>query len=102
MRICENIRRARGESGKTQQEMADLLKIKRTTYGKYEQDRIPDIQTLIAIGKALNIDWTSFVKETITGDPIKPGKAGNTDIQQIKENTEATRKMVEELLKKNK
>jgi transcriptional regulator with XRE-family HTH domain len=98
--ICENIKRARIASGKTQQEMADLVNVKRSTYGKYEVSIIPDIVTLIAIGKALNIDWTSMVKETITGETIKPGTRGNSAIDRIDENTEATRKMVEELLKK--
>lgn len=98
LHICENIKIARKASGKTQQEMADQLKIKRSTYAKYELDLIPSIETLVAIGQALNIDWTSMVKETITGNPIKPGKPGYNDLQQIKENTEVTKKMVEEIL----
>jgi len=97
LHICENIKNCRKAIGKSQQEIADLLKIKRSTYGRYEIDRIPDIETLVAIGKALNIDWTSLVKETVTGEPIKPG---NPTLELIKENTEATRKMVEEILSK--
>lgn len=97
LHICENIKKVRKTTGKSQQEIADLLNIKRSTYAKYELDRIPDIETLVAIGKALNIDWTSLVKETIVGEPIKPGKPGYNDLQAIKENTEAILKELKEM-----
>ena len=85
--ICENIKKARKAFGKSQQEMADLLNVKRSTYAKWELSTIPDVLSLIEIGRVLSVDWTSLVKDTITGEPIKPG--GKTDIQQIKENTES-------------
>ena len=95
--IFENIKNARLKAGKTQQEVADLLGIKRTTYTGWESKVIPSVLDLIKLGELFSVDWTSLVKETITGEPIKPG---NSDLLAIKENTEATRLMVEELLKK--
>lgn len=80
--ICENIKRARIESGKTQQEMADLIKVGRSTYGKYEMSIIPDVLTLVEIGKALNIDWTSLVKDTIVGKSLDPNLS-DTDLLDI-------------------
>lgn len=97
LHISENIKAARKAIGKSQQEVADMVSIKRSTYAKYELNAIPDIPTLIQIAKALNVDWVSLVNETITGEPIKPG---NPDLKAIKENTEAILRELQEMKKK--
>ena len=102
--IFENIRIARKAAKKSQQEMADILKVNRSTYSNWELNTIPDVLTLIEIGKVLNVDWTSLVKETITGEAIKPGNENIKTIMEnteaIKENTEAILKAIEDLKKK--
>lgn len=101
LHICENIRNERKRLGRSQQEIADLLKVNRSTYAKYELDRVPDIETLVEIGRIFKVDWTSFVKETITGEPLKPGTyRTNPDIMQIKEVVERTEANTDSLLKR--
>lgn len=97
--ICENIKRVRTQAGKSQQEMSELLNVKRSTYAKWELTTIPDVLSLINIGKVLSIDWTSLVAHTITGEALKRGKPATSQSQQIKENTEIIISNTEAILK---
>ena len=52
----------RHECGLTQQQVADRLKIERSTYTYYETGKTkPDINTLIKIAKVYNINYTQEV-----------------------------------------
>ncbi len=53
----------RHECGLTQQQVADRLKIERSTYTYYETGKTkPDINTLIKIAKVFNVSYTSLLK----------------------------------------
>lgn len=53
----------RHESGLTQQQVADRLKIERSTYTYYETGKTkPDINTLIKIAKVFNINYTALLE----------------------------------------
>ena len=53
----------RHECGLTQQQVADRLKIERSTYTYYETGKTkPDIHTLIKIAKVYNISYTKLLE----------------------------------------
>ena len=53
----------RHECGLTQQQVADRLKIERSTYTYYETGKTkPDIGTLIKIAKVFNINYTQLLQ----------------------------------------
>ena len=53
----------RHECGLTQQQVADRLKIERSTYTYYETGKTkPDINTLIKIAKVYNISYTKLLE----------------------------------------
>jgi len=53
----------RHECGLTQQQVADRLKIERSTYTYYETGKTkPDINTLIKIAKVFNVSYTALLK----------------------------------------
>ena len=53
----------RHECGLTQQQVADRLKIERSTYTYYETGKTkPDINTLIKIAKVYNINYTALLE----------------------------------------
>ena len=56
LQICKNIKHARIEAKKTQEEMAALLDVKRTTYANWEKNTEPNIITIQAIAKILHIE----------------------------------------------
>lgn len=92
----------RHECGLTQQQVADRLKIERSTYTYYETGKTkPDIGTLIKIAKVFNISYTKLLEgvenelETAVAD-IHSG--GPTDEDNQKYRTHATTKYEVELL----
>ncbi len=54
--IFNNIRNLRDDSGKTQQELADFLNVKQTTYSKYELVKINiPIEVFIKLADYYNV-----------------------------------------------
>lgn len=69
--FCKRLRAKREEAGKTQQEMADILNIKRATYSSYERGKIkPPSDKIERIAKALNVapqyllNWETNTEES--------------------------------------
>ena len=92
----------RHECGLTQQQVADRLKIERSTYTYYETGKTkPDISTLIKIAKVFNINYTQLLEgienelEEAVAD-IHSGEA--TEEDSMKYRTHATTKYEVELL----
>ncbi len=92
----------RHECGLTQQQVADRLKIERSTYTYYETGKTkPDINTLIKIAKVYNINYTALLQgveeelEEAVAD-IVSGPADEDD--GLKYRTHATTKYEVELL----
>lgn len=92
----------RHECGLTQQQVADRLKIERSTYTYYETGKTkPDISTLIKIAKVFDINYTALLEgvedelESAIAD-IHSGPADDED--STKYRTHATTKYEVELL----
>ncbi len=92
----------RHECGLTQQQVADRLKIERSTYTYYETGKTkPDINTLIKIAKVYNINYTALLEgvedelEAAVAD-IVSGAADEDE--SLKYRTHATTKYEVELL----
>ena len=59
----ENIKRLRKESGYTQQEVADLLNIDRSTYSCYEIGKIkPDVDTMICLSQIFAVHYSQILE----------------------------------------
>lgn len=68
LQICENIRLARVSKGLTQQEAADLLNVKRSTYAEWERNIEPKRAMLTKIAEIFGMNISD-----LTGvDPGKP------------------------------
>ncbi|MBA3673474.1 MAG: helix-turn-helix transcriptional regulator [Chitinophagaceae bacterium] len=67
MQIPSNIKRARVLAGKTQQEMAGLLGVKRTTYANWETNTEPDIETIRKIAQILGVKFSQLVSDAGEG-----------------------------------
>jgi len=53
----------RHECGLTQQQVADRLKIERSTYTYYETGKTkPDIETIVKLGKVFNVNYIDILK----------------------------------------
>ena len=62
----ENLRELRNEKGYTQQQMADMLNIGRSTYTYYETGKSqPSYQNLKKICEILEIDYNTILKWAI-------------------------------------
>lgn len=63
LQICENIKRARVSSGRTQTEMTKILELKNnSTYQNWEKSTVPDLETLKKIAQILGIPaWTLLI-----------------------------------------
>ena len=60
--IGQNIKKARTKLGLSQQEVADLINVNRSTYSNYENNiRQPDIATLIKISNKLKVSLESLL-----------------------------------------
>ncbi len=93
----------RHECGLTQQQVADRLKIERSTYTYYETGKTkPDINTLIKIAKVYNISYTKLLEgieeelESAVADIHSGGPTEDEDT--LKYRTHATTKYEVELL----
>ena len=93
----------RHECGLTQQQVADRLKIERSTYTYYETGKTkPDINTLIKIAKVYNISYTKLLEgieeelESAVADIHSGGLTEDEDT--LKYRTHATTKYEVELL----
>ncbi len=93
----------RHECGLTQQQVADRLKIERSTYTYYETGKTkPDINTLIKIAKVYNISYTKLLEgieaelEEAVADIHSGGPTEDEDT--LKYRTHATTKYEVELL----
>ena len=58
-----NIRNIRMEKGMTQQELADLVGLDRTTITKIENGAAPSIDTAKKIAAVMGFDWTRFYED---------------------------------------
>ena len=92
----------RHECGLTQQQVADRLKIERSTYTYYETGKTkPDINTLIKIAKVFNVSYTALLEgvEDELEDAIAEINSGIADESEThKYRTHATTKYEVELL----
>lgn len=66
LQICINIKRARESAKKTQEEMASLLGVKRTTYANWEKNTEPTFSNLREIAKILNIELGDLLNSDIS------------------------------------
>lgn len=56
LKLAERLRQQRKLKGKTQKELAELLNVRRATYGEYERgNNLPPIDKLVIIADALNV-----------------------------------------------
>lgn len=92
----------RHECGLTQQQVADRLKIERSTYTYYETGKTkPDIGTLIKIAKVFNINYTQLldgIEDELEEAVADIHSGGPTDEDNQKYRTHATTKYEVELL----
>ena len=92
----------RHECGLTQQQVADRLKIERSTYTYYETGKTkPDINTLIKIAKVFNINYTQLLEgiEDELEEAVADIHSGEpTEEDSMKYRTHATTKYEVELL----
>lgn len=91
----------RHECGLTQQQVADRLKIERSTYTYYETGKTkPDINTLIKIAKVFNISYTALLQgiEDELEAAVADIHSGSADDEGLKYRTHATTKYEVELL----
>ena len=91
----------RHECGLTQQQVADRLKIERSTYTYYETGKTkPDINTLIKLAKVFNISYTQLLKgvEDELEEAVAEIHSGPADEDSLKYRTHATTKYEVELL----
>lgn len=92
----------RHECGLTQQQVADRLKIERSTYTYYETGKTkPDINTLIKIAKVYNINYTALLQgvEEELEEAVADIVSGHADEDDgLKYRTHATTKYEVELL----
>ncbi|MNC53603.1 helix-turn-helix protein [compost metagenome] len=52
--------------GKTQEYVAEVVEVARTTYASYEQgERTPSVSVAKKIGESLNFDWTIFFEDKV-------------------------------------
>lgn len=93
----------RHECGLTQQQVADRLKIERSTYTYYETGKTkPDISTLIKLAKVYNISYTKLLEgieeelESAVADIHSSAPSDDEDT--LKYRTHATTKYEVELL----
>ena len=63
LQICENIRQQRVLAKKTQQQIADFLKVNRSTYANWESNIEPDIDTIKKIANFLDIKLSILLSE---------------------------------------
>lgn len=69
----ENLRRLRERSGKTQQEIADLLQIQRPTYTRYESgEREPDYSTLAKLANIFDVTTDYLLGISDNPHPANP------------------------------
>lgn len=91
----------RHECGLTQQQVADRLKIERSTYTYYETGKTkPDINTLIKIAKVFDISYTQLLQgvEDEMEEAVADIHSGPADDDSLKYRTHATTKYEVELL----
>lgn len=62
MQIGQNIRQARDLAGLSQQEVADSLQIKRTTYANYESKIEPSLTTIMELAKLFNRHYVELIE----------------------------------------
>ncbi|HCY52317.1 MAG TPA: transcriptional regulator [Clostridiales bacterium] len=60
--IARNIKRMRENSGYTQQQVADVLNVDRSTYAYYELGKIlPSIETIYALSRVFNVHYSELL-----------------------------------------
>ncbi|MGN1043866.1 MAG: helix-turn-helix domain-containing protein [Acutalibacteraceae bacterium] len=61
--LFENIKKLRKESGYTQQEVANLLNIDRSTYSCYEIGKIkPDVDTVVCLSQIFAVHYSQILE----------------------------------------
>lgn len=72
MSIADNIKFLRKEAGHTQQQFADLVGVKRSLIGSYEEGRAePRLQTLANIARVLGVSTDSLINQDLTKEKPK-------------------------------
>lgn len=76
MTLSTKLRELRSKCGWTQQNLADLLKVARSTISKYETGKIiPDYQTLLQLADLYNVEKEYLISE-LDGLVSKPDQDG--------------------------
>ncbi len=91
----------RHSAGLTQQQVADNLKIERSTYTYYETGKTkPDINTLVKIAKVFNIDYTCLLEgvDSSLEQTVSDVSSTIEDEKRLKYRTHATTKYETDLL----
>lgn len=65
-----NMRRNRKQLCLTQQDVADMLNVDRSTYTAYETKRVPSLDIIIKLSKLYRLTLDELVGITRLGDPI--------------------------------
>lgn len=60
----ELMKKRREERNLTQEKLAEIIKVDRTTITKIEKGVTPSVKTAKAIAKILEFDWTMFFGES--------------------------------------
>lgn len=62
--LCHILKKLRENSGYTQQQVAEVLNIDRSTYAYYETGKTtPDINTIIKLSKIFNVPYTEIFED---------------------------------------
>ena len=60
--IARNIKKLRENSGYTQQQVADVLNVDRSTYAYYELGKIlPSIETIYSLSRVFNVHYSELL-----------------------------------------
>ncbi|MBQ2846894.1 MAG: helix-turn-helix transcriptional regulator [Clostridia bacterium] len=84
--LSENLRTFRKNGGYTQKQLADYLKVDRSTYTKYELDRRPELDTVIQLAALYNVSVDEFLGDysncVINEKNVRPfSKASSSDAE---------------------
>jgi transcriptional regulator with XRE-family HTH domain len=82
LQISKNIKTFRELSGKSQQQMAELLGVKRTTYANWETNTEPELTKLMEIAKIFGVDYTRLISDSQLQEQPTAIKQGDVTMQQ--------------------
>lgn len=92
MGFAENLYRLRKQKGLTQQELADILHIKRSNIGMYETNkRSPLIKDLRTFADFFHVDMNALITGGGTAHPLTPDETAHLTKYRRLDNTNRTK-----------